>query len=132
MNLNLAAGPVVRAVNPDVTLEVLVSAGPAATAADGGRAPSYLPMLRVPGNVQNLTFRDLAQVEGLNLQGTRRAIYLNGKADGIVRADNKGGDLVRMPDGTVWLVAMVLEAWQGWTKVAATLQNDASAFDERG
>ena len=73
--------------------------------------------------VQALTFRDIVQIEGLNLQGTRRAIYLSGRVDGLVRSLNKGGDLITLPDGSVWLVAMVLEQWPDWVKCAATLQN---------
>jgi hypothetical protein len=76
--------------------------------------------------VQPMTFRDIQQIEGLNLQGTRKAIYLNGAVDGLIRESNKGGDIITMPDGTVWLVALVLEGFNptaGWTKCAATLQN---------
>jgi hypothetical protein len=40
-----------------------------------------------------------------------------------VRTDQKGGDLLTMPDGSVWLVAMVLEHWADWTSVAITLQD---------
>lgn len=75
------------------------------------------------GDVQNLTYRDLQQLDGLNLQGTRRKIYVNGHIYGVVRATNKGGDLITDKNGLVWLTAMVLEHWQGWTSVAATLQN---------
>lgn len=84
--------------------------------------------LAVKAQVQALTFRDLTQIDGLNLQGTRRGIYLFGKVDGLVRAENKGGDLIAIADGVhagIWLVAMVLEQWPGWVKVAATQQNGA-------
>jgi hypothetical protein len=81
--------------------------------------------LTLNAQVQALTFRDIAQLEGLNLQGTRRAIYLDGAIEGLVRPQNKGGDLITLPDGTVWLVAMVLEHWLDWCKVAATLQNNS-------
>jgi hypothetical protein len=75
--------------------------------------------------IQALAFRDIVQIEGLNLQGTRRAIYLSGEIDGLVRADNKGGDLITFSNGGVWLTAMVLEQWPDWVKVAATFQNSA-------
>lgn len=78
--------------------------------------------------VQPLSFRDLQQIDGLNLQGTRKAIYLMGAIDGIIRPDGKGGDLVFLPDGSVYLVAMVSEGWNisaGWTKVICTLQDGA-------
>jgi hypothetical protein len=37
------------------------------------------------------TWRDIQQLDGLNLQGTRKAIYLNGEIDGVRRG---GGDTV--------------------------------------
>jgi hypothetical protein len=75
--------------------------------------------------VQTLTFRDLAQLDGINLQGERRALYLNGSWAGVLRPEVKGGDLVTLPDGSLWLVALVLENWwltAGWCKCAATRQ----------
>jgi hypothetical protein len=81
--------------------------------------------LTVPGQVQSMTFSDLHQVDSLNLQGIKRAIYLNGRIDGLVRKDNKGGDLITRPNGEIWLVVLVLEYWPDWCKVAVTLQNGA-------
>lgn len=119
------AGNAVSSVNAPQLVFLHVSAGNV-TNADGSITPKYLPQRRIMGQVQNLTFRDLQQLDGMNLQGTRRAIYLNGQIDGIVRNEGKGGDLVVIPTGNVnegtWLVAMVLESWVGWCKVAATLQ----------
>lgn len=77
--------------------------------------------------VQPMTWRDIQMLDGLNLQGTRKAIYLNGHVDGLVRNQNKGGDLISLPDGSVWLVAQVLEdfsATSNWIKCAITLQDD--------
>jgi hypothetical protein len=45
---------------------------------------------------------------------------------GVSRPDGKGGDLITLPDGTVWLTAMVLENWgfmDGWTKLAIVKQD---------
>lgn len=127
MNLHAIAGPIIAAVNPMIDVTIQVSTG-ATVAADGTRTPSYAAPVTIPGQVQPMTFRDLVQVEGLNLNGTKRAIYLNGRVDGIVRVDNKGGDLITIAGGInsgVWLVAMVLEAWPDWVKVAVTLQDGA-------
>lgn len=82
--------------------------------------------LSVEAQVQALTFRDIQQVEGLNLQGTQRAMYLYGDVEGLVRPTGQGGDLITMADATVWLVTHVLETWPGWCKVAVTLQNEGS------
>lgn len=82
--------------------------------------------LVILAQVQALSSRDLRQIEGLNLQGTLRSIYLNGALDGVVRVLLKGGDLVTLSDGSVWLVTLVPEPWNltaGWTRALITLQN---------
>ena len=66
---------------------------------------------------------------GLNIQGTRRKIWLNGEIDGLVREDNKGGDLITDPNGDVWLVALITEQWTtrseapNWVSAIVTRQN---------
>lgn len=87
---------------------------------------SYL-MLRA--QVQPVSWRDLQMVEGLNLGGTRVKIYLYGTVDGLVRSQNKGGDIIVIAtggqwDGT-WLVAQNLEQFPDWVSAACTLQNNA-------
>lgn len=82
--------------------------------------------LSLTAQVQPMTWRDVLQLQGLNLQGTRKKIYLRGAVDGIVRVALKGGDLVQLPDGSTWLVAQQLEAFNmtaGWTSAAITLQD---------
>lgn len=192
MNLHSIVAGAITAINPFVPVSVRVSLG-STTADDGKRTPLFADPVVVPGQVQALTFRDLQQVDALNLQGTRRAIYLNGHVDGIVRSQDRGGDLIAVPaslfdgqiDGdvltvsqvksgrlsvgdtltgsgvvtgtkitalgtgeggagtysvspsqtvseeefasaAVWLVAIVLEQWPDWCKVAVTLQNDSN------
>lgn len=78
-----------------------------------------------------MQYKDLMQTDGLNLQGTRRKIYLdamdaNGRpVKGIERISQLGGDLITdANESTVWLTALVLEQWPQWTAVAATLQNE--------
>ena len=71
-----------------------------------------LPMtaaVNLLAQVQALSGRDLRQIEGLNLQGTLRAVYLNGVIDGIVRVALKGGDLITLPDGSV-------VGWSPWCR----------------
>ena len=96
---------------------------------DGSQTPTYSQPVQMLAQVQALTYADLRQIEGLNLQGTRRAIYFYGDVEGIVRPFFKGGDLITFPDGTVWLVAQQLETFGAynstdvWCKVVVTLQN---------
>lgn len=126
MNLHSIVGPYVGAVNPNITVSVRVSIG-WATGADFVRTPTYADPVCVLAQVQPMTWGDLRQVEGLNLQGDRKAIYLMGEIDGLVRSTNQGGDLITFPDGTLWLVEQVLEDFNltsGWTKAAITRQNN--------
>lgn len=78
--------------------------------------------------VQPVTWRDIQQMDGLNLQGTRVKIYLHGAVDGLVRPERKGGDLIIIADGVnrgTYLVAQNLEQWPDWVSCATTLQNGA-------
>ncbi len=120
MNLHNIVAASIGAINPLVSVTVRLSNGYTIDS-HGVQQPSYRTVTLL-GQIQALTFRDIMQTNGLNLQGTRRAIYFNGDIEGLVRSQMKGGDLVTFPDGTVWLIAMALETWPDWCKVVATLQ----------
>lgn len=131
MNLHQIISGNITVVNPFLGVTVQSSAG-YTTAPDGKQIPAYDPPVDdVPAQIQALTYRDLVQIDGLNLNGTKRAIYLNGTMNGVVRVLAKGGDLITVPagtlpqfsDDTVWLVALVLEQWDSWVKVAVVLQD---------
>ncbi len=127
MNLHQIASQYTSAVNPWITATIQVSTG-FTTDANFIRVPSYAAPVSAQVQMQSLTYNDLKQIDGLNLQGERRAMYLNGGWDGIVRQDQKGGDLITLPNGTVWLVAMVLEDWSdlnNWVKLCVTRQNNS-------
>lgn len=131
MNLHAIAGPIVAAVNPTVPVTIQFSQG-STIGADGIPVPAYSAPTPMQAQIQALTFGDLRQVDALNLDGTRRAMYLYGDVQAIVRVTQQGGDLITVTPafgafaaGSVWLVAMTLETWanDGWCKVACTLQN---------
>lgn len=127
MNLHAIAGPAVSVVNPTVFAVLRLSAG-YSIAADGTQIPAYVTCTGQRAQVQALTYSDLMKLGSMNVQGTRRAVYLYGNVEGVDRGAIKGGDLIDMPPvagfqgPTTWLVAQVLEHFPGWTKVAATLQ----------
>jgi hypothetical protein len=124
VNLHGIVGPIVAAVNPWVTASIQVSTG-YTTSGDGSRVPGYAAPVPVQAQVQALQYNDIVQLDGLNIQGERRAMYLDGDWEGVVRQDGKGGDLITLPNGSIWLVALVLENWStsaGWVKVAVTRQ----------
>ena len=83
--------------------------------------------LVVSAQVQPTSFRDLQQLDGLNLGGIRWKAYLYGEVDAIVRPEKKGGDLIVISSGRHqgnWLVAQILEQWPDWCCAAITLQNN--------
>lgn len=121
MNLHGIVGPAVGAVNPPVWVTISTSNG-YTTNPDGSRVPNYVT-IHDWAQIQALQFTDITQLEGLNIQGVRRAMYFSRDVAGIIRVNQKGGDLITLPDGTVWLAAVVLEHWPDWTKVAVTLQD---------
>lgn len=128
MNLHGIAGPYIAAVNPFIFGSVRVSVGNT-TQADGSRVPEYKVFSRVSMQVQALSYKDLQQLSGLNLNGTRRAIYIQGQLDATSRTYVRGGDLISIeggPNAGTWLVAQVLEQWPDWCKTAVTLQNDGA------
>lgn len=124
MNLHGLISNVISAVNPQVPITVQLSNG-WTTNGDGTRVPSYQEVDGVFAQVQAQTYKDIQQLDSLNLQGTRKVVYLSGEIDGLVRSTSKGGDLITFPDGSVWLVAIILEQWPDWCKCAITLQNSS-------
>lgn len=126
MNLHRIAAPFVAAVNPFVLASVQRSNG-YTTSGDGTQQPQYFTGCMVRVQRQALSYKDLMQVDKLNLNGEACALYMDGDWSGVSRTKGKGGDMVTMPDGLVWLTVHVLENWSataGWTKVAAVLQVD--------
>lgn len=135
MNLHAIAAPYVAIVNPAVPGALLVSSG-YTTSAAGKRTPAYAASVAVMVQVQALSSGELELMEGLNIQGVKRGMYLNGDVKGVDRAAGDGGDLITFDSsadvpgalqGTTWLVSVVLETWDtgGWCKVGVVKQNGA-------
>lgn len=122
MNLHALASPVVAVVNPPVTGTLRINGGYTTDAA-GRRAPVFTDVEGVKMQVQALTGDELKQIDGLNIQGTKRAVYLFGDIQGANRPDAKGGDVLLFSN-RVWLVITPLETWgEGdWCKVAVVEQ----------
>ncbi len=120
MNLRGIANSVSRTVNPNTTVSVRRSTG--YTMGDGLRqVPTYADAVTGPAQIQALDGSELKQLEGLNIQGVVKGLYLTGVLAGVIRPDGTGGDLIDI-DGQVCLVVKVLEGWATWTKVAIVLQ----------
>lgn len=127
LNIRAVANLAVQSINPDVAAELWQNRAPT-TASTGKRTPNYTK-IPVTLQVQALSYSDLQQMDSLNIQGVRRAIYARNQVASIIRVAQRGGDLIVfprgiLPEGTTWLAAHVLERWPSWCKVAITLQND--------
>jgi hypothetical protein len=124
MNLHDIVAPCVAQVNPWINATLQKSTG-YTTAPTGKRIPTYAAPVNIRVQMQALQYNDIQQISGLNIQGVRQAMYLDGDWSGVVRDTNQGGDIITLETGEVWLVAMVLERWTdtaGWVKVCATKQ----------
>jgi hypothetical protein len=107
-------------VNPFTNATIMQSTGSTINA-DGSRTPTYTSTsMRI--QVQALTSSELQRLDGLNIQGVMKAVYLSGRWHGAVRVGQQGGDLLKFY-GQTWLAVQVLEDWQSWTKLAVVLQN---------
>lgn len=127
MNLNALVTPYIAAVNPLVSANWYVSTGWTPTAA-GKRIPTYGPPIAVMIQDQALSGKDLQHIDGLNLQGVFRSVYLSGNIEGVNRPEAKGGDKFTW-NGRTWLVVLVTEPWSdsaGWTRFVVQLQNDGA------
>ena len=121
MNLHGIVSGIISTVNPMITATLEQSTG-YTTSDDGTQVPSYAAPVRASVQVQALSSDELRLVEGLNQQGNKQAVYLNGNWQGLVRPDRRGGDLLKI-NGDTYLVLTVLENWPDWTKLAVVLQN---------
>ena len=120
MDLRSISNSVSSTVNSNETVTVLRSTG--YTIGVGRKqVPSYAAPITGPAQVQALDGNDLKQLDGLNIQGNLRAIYLRGVLNGVSRPETKGGDIVQR-GAQSWLVVKVLETWPMWTKAAIVLQ----------
>lgn len=128
MNLNAVVSAAIGTVNPRITVVLQTSTG-YTTNPDGSRVPGYAAPVQLIAQWQPISWQDLEMTSGLNIQGTRRKMWLNGETDGLVREHDKGGDLITSPDGDVWLVVLITEQWTtrteapNWVSCIVTRQN---------
>lgn len=89
-------------------------------------AEAMTTSLTLFAQIQPVTTGDLRHLDSLNIQGSHRAVYYNGNISPAVRVALKGGDIVTLPDGSVWKVTEKAEPFfdtAGWSKVIITLQD---------
>ena len=125
MNLHALVSPIIGVINPNVPAQYQSSIGTHVTS-DFTQVPAYAPAITVTVQRQPIPSKDLAQVQGLNLNGEKCVMYATGAWQDVNRPNTKGGDLITLTDGSVWLTVMMLEDWSftsGWIKCVCTLQN---------
>jgi len=129
INLHGAVAGAIDALNPRFSGVWRRSTG-YTTASDGTRTPTYSDAT-VLMRVQALSGKDLKHAEFLNMQGVKRVVSMFSNAQGVVRPDVKGGDILQFPEdrggsNRDWLVVQVLETWTpdaaGWCRVGVVLQ----------
>lgn len=130
MNLHAIVRNAITTVNPDIIAQFQLSIGNTVDES-GNLAPNYADAVPVKIQVQPMSRGDLKQVETLNIQGVFRTVFMYGNAQGIVRPNQSGGDLLTFPQfkgqqPAPWLVVAVDGPWDvdqgGWTKVIVCLQ----------
>ena len=123
MNLHGIVAPLINVVNPFIPATLRQSTG-YTTNPDGTQVPSYVDR-QMMIQVQELSsneLRAIEQVDGMNIQAVKHAVYLSGNWNGAVRVGRQGGDLVIF-DKKIWLAAVVFEIWPDWTRLGVVLQN---------
>lgn len=132
MDLRGIANQVSNCINGNIIISWQASIG--WTPGAGQRQiPSYAPGVSGPAQVQALDSSDLKQLEGLNIQGAIRALYMYGNLAGVIRPDTRGGDIITItaqpgaPPALVgtWLTVKALESWPSWTKIVICKQGGA-------
>lgn len=120
MNLHSIASGAIGTVNPPIEVQAYQSNGYTTTPA-GKQVPSYAAPVPLTVQKQEVSFKDLQHVDGLNLQGQLCSVYLNGQIYGIERGTAKGGDKFVF-NGQTWLVVAIPEQWPDWCRVILCLQ----------
>lgn len=126
MNLHGIVRGAITTVNPDVLCPYYKSSGYGQDATFA-QVPQYTVVNPVPCQIQALSANDLRHQDLVNIEGVKRSVHMNGNTQGVVRADQKGGDILafaQVPGGTLqyWKVVAVLETWPDWCRVAVVLQ----------
>ena len=120
MNLHAMVSAAIARVNPFIPAILRQNTG-YTTAADGTQVPQYREW-EVSIQAQELSTSDLQKLDGLNVQGIRTGVYLNGNWNGVIRASREGGDILLF-NGQTWLVVVVVEQWPDWCRLGVVQQN---------
>ncbi|KZQ20253.1 hypothetical protein A3461_23575 [Enterobacter roggenkampii] len=120
MNLRQIANNAITSINPNIPAVLKKYAGEIICP---GRkpTPSYLPDQNVTIQLQPISRGDMQHVDGLNIQGLAKVIYVNGNYFSVQREMEQGGDIFVI-NGEQWLVVEPVELWPDWCRLIAVLQ----------
>ncbi|EFC1656254.1 hypothetical protein FA798_19890 [Escherichia coli] len=120
MNLRQIANNAITSINPNIPAILKKYAGE--TIGPGRKPiPSYLPDQHVTIQLQPISRGDMQHVDGLNIQGLPKVIYVNGNYFSVQRELEQGGDIFVI-NGEQWLVVEPIELWPDWCRLIAVLQ----------
>ena len=126
MNLHGLVSGAIGVVNPYIDATLKKSTG-YAVGENKKQIPTYVTST---GKIQaqELSAKELLHASSLNIQGLFRKVYIQGNWAGVVRADQKGGDIFTFPQypgkpAQDWMVFVVYEMWPDWTCVGVVLQS---------
>lgn len=123
MNLRQIANNAITSINPNISAALKKYAGE--TIGPGRKpVPSYLPDQNVTIQLQPISRGDMQHVDGLNIQGLAKVIYVNGNYFSVQREMEQGGDIFVI-NGEQWLVVEPVELWPDWCRLIAVLQVSA-------
>jgi len=122
INVRGLANSATSTVNNNAYITILSSNG-YTIGAGRKQIPTYDPIVSGMAQTQALDNADLEKIQGLNMQGVYRSLYLQGALHGVIRKTGDGGDLISY-NNQRWLVSKVIETWDDWTKVVICLQVD--------
>jgi hypothetical protein len=119
MNLRSLANNACSLVNPNVPAILKKSTG-YTIGSDRRQIPSYVEY-DIFAQLQEMGSDDLKQLDGLNIQGDLKTVYITGDLSAVVRPDSYGGDVIVIA-GKDWLITKVLENWPDWSKAIICYQ----------
>jgi hypothetical protein len=126
MNLRAAANSMTTGVNPNQKGINWIQSTGYTTNSAGKQIPTTITT-QVDIQIQANTGEMLRHIDSLGLQGLTHSVYMYFDAQGVVRADAKGGDILQFaarPENPVhdWLIVSVVETWSNWAHVIVQLQ----------
>lgn len=120
MNLRQIANNAITSINPNIPAVLKKYAGE--TIGQGRKpTPTYQPDQNVTIQLQPISLGDMQHVDGLNIQGLAKVIYVNGNYFSVQREMEQGGDIFVI-NGEQWLVVEPVELWPDWCRLIVVLQ----------